>query len=283
MRNEPSVSVVIPTYNSEKTLAKCLEAVRNQTYENIEVIVVDSCSKDRTIEVAKNFDVRVIQTKWKLLGARYIGFKESNGDIILLLDSDQILERTAIERSVDMMNNGYDMICLGEHTYKPKTWIQKLFEADRKLVHKFADIHLDPLEGVLLARVYRRKILDKVFRNIPKVLFPIVVAHDHAIIYYEAYKISRKIYIIPNAVWHIEPSSVWETIKKNYRYGKTAYELVKTGYYQKLSKMKVRFRKGAFKDWKFGIQTYLLLVLKGIGYYAGYFLTKLKYSVRRRK
>ena len=274
MKNEPLVSAIIPTYNSEKTLVKCLESINNQTYRYIEVIVVDSYSEDGTVKVADSFGVKVAQTDWRLLGARYIGFEKSNGDIILLLDSDQILESTVIERAVKLFKNGYDMVCLEEYTFEPKGWIQKLFEADRRLIHKFTDIHLDPLEGVLLARVYRREILDKAFKNIPETLFPIVVAHDHAIIYYETYKSSQNVSIVSNAIWHIEPSSLWSLSKKNYRYGKSTYELQKTGYYRELLKRKVRFRKHASENWKLGLQSHLLLILKGIGYYAGYFLAK---------
>jgi glycosyltransferase involved in cell wall biosynthesis len=274
--NELLVSVVIPTYNSEKTLAKCLESIKNQTYKNVEIIVVDSYSKDKTIEIAKRFGVKVLQTDWKLLGARYLGFKKSIGDVILLLDSDQILERTAIKRAVKLLNIGYDMLCLEEHTFEPKGFIPRLFEADRKLVHKFADVYLDPLEGVLLARIYKREILDIAFKRIPKVLFPIVVAHDHAIIYYEAYKVSQNVGIVSNAVWHIEPNNLWSLVTKNYRYGKSTYELMKTGYYRELLKRKVRFRKYAFKDWRLGLQAQLLLVLKGIGYYIGYLIGRLK-------
>jgi glycosyltransferase involved in cell wall biosynthesis len=274
--NEPLVSVVIPTYNSEKTLVKCLESIKNQTYKNVEIIVVDSYSRDKTVEVAKSFGVKVLQTDWKLLGARYLGFKKSIGDIILLLDSDQILEKTAITRAVKLLNDGYDMLCLEEHTFEPKRWIPRLFEADRKLAHKFADVHLDPLEGVLMARIYKREILDIAFKRIPKALFPIVIAHDHAIIYYEAYKVSQKVGIVSNAVWHIEPNNLWDLIKKNYRYGRSAYELTKTGYYRELLKKKVRFRKHASKDWKLGLQAQLLLVLKGMGYYTGYLISRLR-------
>jgi len=46
MKDNPLVSVVIPTYNSEKTLAKCLESIKNQTYKNVELIVVDNYSRD---------------------------------------------------------------------------------------------------------------------------------------------------------------------------------------------------------------------------------------------
>jgi glycosyltransferase involved in cell wall biosynthesis len=281
MKDKPLVSIVIPTYNSEKTLAECLESIKNQTYKNVEIIVVDSYSRDETVKIAKSFDIKVLQTNWKLLGARYLGFKESVGNVILLLDSDQVLERTAVERAVKMLNDGYDMLCLEEHTFEPKRWVSKMFEADRKLIHKFADVHLDPLEGVLLARVYRREILDIAFRKIPEPLFPIVVAHDHAIIYYEAHKASQKVGIVPNAVWHIEPSNLWDLVKKNYRYGESAYELKKTGYYGELLRRKVRFRKHAFKDWKLGLQSYLLLILKGIGYYLGYFSAGLRFLVNK--
>jgi glycosyltransferase involved in cell wall biosynthesis len=274
--SEPLVSIIIPTYNSEKTLAKCLDSVKKQTYKNIETIVVDSYSKDDTIKIAKSFNVKVMQTSWKLLGSRYLGFKESAGHVILLLDSDQILEETTVERALKLLNNGYDMLCLEEHVFKPKGWLSKLFEADRRLVHKFANVHIDPLEGTLLARVYKREILDTAFRNIPKTLFPIVVAHDHAIIYYEAYEVSQKVGIVPNAVWHIEPNNLWSLATKNYRYGKSTYELMKTGYYRELLKRKVRFRKCAFKDWRLGLQAQLLLVLKGIGYYIGYLMGRLK-------
>lgn len=77
MKNNPLVSIIIPTYDSGKTLAKCLELIKDQTYESIEVIV--------TIE---GFNAKIIQTEWKLLGARYLGLKNSQGSFHLLLDSD---------------------------------------------------------------------------------------------------------------------------------------------------------------------------------------------------
>ena len=49
------VSVTIPTYNSEKTLRKTLMSVKNQSYKNIEIIIIDSNSKDKTIEIAKKY------------------------------------------------------------------------------------------------------------------------------------------------------------------------------------------------------------------------------------
>ena len=84
---EKLVSVNIPTYNSESTLEQCLKAVKNQTYKNIEIIIVDSYSKDRTLEIAKKFNAKVIMCKGKLLEARILGTEKSKGEYVLLLDS----------------------------------------------------------------------------------------------------------------------------------------------------------------------------------------------------
>ena len=55
------VSVVIPTYNSERTLEKCLKSIVDQTYKNIEIIIVDKFSEDKTVEIAKSYGARIIQ------------------------------------------------------------------------------------------------------------------------------------------------------------------------------------------------------------------------------
>jgi cellulose synthase/poly-beta-1,6-N-acetylglucosamine synthase-like glycosyltransferase len=143
----------------------------------------------------------------------------NNGEYVLLLDSDQILNHTAITRALEMCKK-YDMLCLEEHSYKPKTWVEWLFETDRCLVHNLANIHLDPLEGTLLARFYKRRDLEEAFDAIPKEKILTVAVYDHAIIDYEAYNISQKVGILPNALWHIELASLIELWKKNYRYGK---------------------------------------------------------------
>ena len=53
MMDSPLVSVIIPTKNSGKTLLQCLDSIKNQNYENIEIIVVDNYSTDNTLQIAK--------------------------------------------------------------------------------------------------------------------------------------------------------------------------------------------------------------------------------------
>lgn len=270
MDDKPLVSIVIPTRNSSPTLAECLRSVKQQDYPYLEIIVVDSNSRDNTQSIAEGFEATLKLVSGKLLEARYVGMLESKGAFILLLDSDQVLERSAIRRAVQLMER-YDMLCFEERAYECRNWVQRLFDADRRLVHSLKEYQLDPLEGTLLARFYRRDILRGAFEAIPKKLIPLVIAHDHAIIYYEACRISPIVGVLPNAIFHIEPPSLIDVWRKNYRYGKSTRDLERTGYYIELIRRKTRFRKGAFSKrmFSYGIQSSFLLFLKGIAYQAG--------------
>lgn len=100
MKNKPLVSIVIPTYNSEKTLAKCLEGIKNQSYKNIEVIIVDGLSTDTTIQIAKNYEIKIIQRPCNKPEARNIGIVNAKGIFILFLDSDMSLQSKVVEEAV---------------------------------------------------------------------------------------------------------------------------------------------------------------------------------------
>ncbi len=91
-----------------------------------------------------------------------------------------------------------------------------MFEADRGgwSIHNEAHIQLDAIYGTLLARFYKRSLLECAFEAIPKSLLPPVIAHDHASIYYEAWKLSDRVNILPNVVYHIEPATVLDLWKR---------------------------------------------------------------------
>src|SRR2546422_4165543 len=117
------VSVTIPTLNSAKTLAATLDSVSNQTYDRVELIIADSYSRDDSLRIAAEFGATVVKTRNKLLGARFDAYSQAKGRYVLLLDSDQILPTTALERCVAQTKD-YDMIALGELTFGPHTYIQ---------------------------------------------------------------------------------------------------------------------------------------------------------------
>jgi len=216
---------------------------------------------------------KVIFTKWKTLGARYRGFKASAGNFILMLDSDQILEKSAIERCVRLLlDQKYDMLCLEEMAYRSKTFIGKLYQADRRLVHHEFDIQKHPLYGSLQARFYNREILKKAYKNIPETLYPFVLLPEDSILYYEAWKHSTNVGMVPNAIYHIEIKSLNEFWEKNVRYGKSAKDLLESGYYTELLQKEIRIRKtGSKRLSKDKILSLLLILLKAPPYYYGLF------------
>lgn len=269
------VSIIIPTLNSETFLPICLEAIKEQTYKDIEIIIVDGGSTDATVTIAKKYHVaKVTLYKKALLGARSEGINFVNGEYVVLLDSDQVLEKTAVERAVNEMKI-YDMLVLDEDVYQVKTFVEKLFHEDRKVINTVKDT--SPFTGVMLPRFYKFTLIEKAFKKIPKNIIEKVGGQDHAIIYYEAWKISKKVGILPNAVFHIEPNSIRIIWKKFYKWGYTSVDAHFEGYEELLAK-KERFRTGLFKKGliKASFASIFLLLLKGVPYKTGYFIRKVK-------
>lgn len=105
MKN-PKVSVIIPTYNAERTLRQCLDSVMNQTYKNYEVIVVDNGSVDKTKEVIGEFQKKDGRIKYLFEArrgrgaARYAGEINAKGSVILTTDSDCIVPKNWIKEMI---------------------------------------------------------------------------------------------------------------------------------------------------------------------------------------
>lgn len=264
---------MIPTYNSERTIAHSILSVKRQTYDNIEVIVVDSYSKDRTVEIAKALGARVVRTKGALLWARYIGHLHTRGEYELLLDSDQILVRDAIERAVGEAKKGYDMLIMEEYSYRPRTLLQWLIYLDKRHVHRIRDLH--PLHGVLLARFYRRDLLDKAFKSIKQRLpLRTMFTHvplDHALIYYEAYRCGGRPGFLPDAIYHMESPTLGAFIRKAYRFGRLELDLAR--YYPELGLGKKTPRK--IYPHPDSLASITLWIIKAIPYSIGRLVNKL--------
>jgi glycosyltransferase involved in cell wall biosynthesis len=101
--NQPKVSIIIPVYNTEKTLARCVDSALAQTYKNCEVIIVDDGTPDGAGVIADDYatrhdNVRVIHKQNAgLAEARHSGVKEAKGEYIIHLDSDDELLPDAVE------------------------------------------------------------------------------------------------------------------------------------------------------------------------------------------
>ena len=99
------ISVIVPIYNTEKYLVECVESLRKQTYSNIEIILVDDGSTDASIEICDEFaekDSRVKVFHKKNEGvavARNFGIQQSNGQYVVIVDSDDV----AVDRMIEVL------------------------------------------------------------------------------------------------------------------------------------------------------------------------------------
>lgn len=107
----PKFSIIIPVYNVEKYLKKCLDSVFNQTYKEYEVIVVNDGTKDNSMDIVKDYNVKVINQKNQgLSAARNAGVKVATGDYLIFLDSDDYWEKNLLKELSKSLKNNPDLV-----------------------------------------------------------------------------------------------------------------------------------------------------------------------------
>ena len=101
LKRYPPVSIVVPAFNMEKTIAECIEALLDQDYPEKEIIVVDDGSTDRTEEIVSNYTVKLIRKEQGgVSSARNTGIEQSTGEILAFTDGDCIADRNWLKRLV---------------------------------------------------------------------------------------------------------------------------------------------------------------------------------------
>ena len=112
----PKVSVIIPAYNEEKYIGKCLDSLLKQTYKDMEIIVIDDGSKDKTLEILKEYEkkyrnIRILTQEHKGPGeARNLGARKAKGEILVLVDADMEFDKDYVKKLVEPIING---VCVG--------------------------------------------------------------------------------------------------------------------------------------------------------------------------
>ena len=109
MQPIPKVSIIIPSYNNEKYIADAISSALNQTYPNIEVIVVDDNSRDKTQKIVGSFTEDNLyyiknQSNLGVSIAKNVGIQKCTGDYIAFLDSDDMYEKNKIEEQMNVFN-----------------------------------------------------------------------------------------------------------------------------------------------------------------------------------
>ena len=220
---KPTVSIVIPTYNSAQTLSSCLNSVQKQIYHQLEVIVVDGFSSDETVALSKRFGAKVIQRKSNQAEARNLGVAHSTGEYVLFLDSDQILSPSVVEECVEKC-----VVEKAEMVRIPEVFIGKGYWSVCSAVWKN---HYEKVEQVYGGRTglmhgEPRFFVKSRLQELGAFYVKLVWGED-----YELYERLKRVHVkegfCSSVLYHAEAASLRQMFLKNLHYGKTMPNFLK--------------------------------------------------------
>ncbi len=171
--DEVLISVIVPAYNAQGTIVNCLKSIKEQTYQNYEVIIVDDGSSDETLKLCKDicsvdarFCVISIQNQG-VSNARNVGINNAHGKICCFVDSDDYVSELFLEKIIrpfremkcDLVVVGYDLIenekKIGSFSYGGSDRITKRDELIDGLVTT------GQFEGFLCNKAFKKSIIDE--------------------------------------------------------------------------------------------------------------------------
>lgn len=109
IKNKPLVSVIITTKNEERHIENCLKSIKNQSYKNIEIILVDNNSDDKTKSISLKYTKNVFNKGPERSVQRNFGVEKAKGEFILYLDADMILTKEVIKECVEIVTYNPDI------------------------------------------------------------------------------------------------------------------------------------------------------------------------------
>lgn len=169
----PKVTIIIPVYKTAEFLRKCLDSCINQTYQDIEIIIVIDGSPDDSYDIAKTYQERdnriqiINKVNEGLPKTRRVGFDASTGDYILHLDSDDYIENNTISVLLTAMLQEDAGMVIGGTIYedykgqKTTTWISKI--SGNHKTDYLNDIFSSNLQPNIWGRLIKREIFQPVF------------------------------------------------------------------------------------------------------------------------
>ncbi|EAH4874058.1 glycosyltransferase family 2 protein, partial [Campylobacter jejuni] len=222
------ISIILPTYNVEKYIARALESCINQTFKDIEIIVVDDCGNDKSIDIAKEYAskddrIKIIHNEenLKLLRARYEGAKVATSPYIMFLDSDDYLELNACEECIKILDMGgggkIDLLCFEAFITNAKKSIKKLNIKQGKYNNKEFTMQILKTKNpfwTMWAKIIKKDIYLKAFNmlNLKKEI-KINMAED-ALLYYPLTILSNEIFYLTQPLYtqHVNSNSITNNI-----------------------------------------------------------------------
>lgn len=163
------VSVIVPVYNDEKHITRCIDSIVNQSYQNIQIVIVNDGSTDSTVDilndyVSHNKSIQIFNYKNSgTFKSRMNGVENSTGDVILFIDSDDYLETNAIEFLVGKMNETDADMVIGNHNIHKNniiTLVENQIPTNTESQSVIQYLLLSKLTGYIWGRLIKRHLLE---------------------------------------------------------------------------------------------------------------------------
>ena len=201
MEIKSKISIIVTTYNSGKLLQACLNSIKNQTFKNFEVIIVDEDSTDNTQEIVRKYGYKLIVKGKERCQKRNIGAENSRADYLIFIDSDMELSPKLLEECLNYLSSE-TLIMIPEISFGIGFWAKcKAFE---RAMYVGGDI----AQGV---RVYPKKVFLKAHGFDEKML-----GIEDLDLFYRIKKQNKKIKVaeIKSFIYHNEGKLTYSQIIK---------------------------------------------------------------------
>lgn len=171
--NKKTISIIIPLYNSERTIQHCIESVLNQTYRNFEIIIIDDESSDNSKKICsklatQNNQIKIISQKNKgPSSARNLGLANCNGEYLFFIDSDDYIEKDCLEKLIVKIEEDASDICIcGYNIVNGNNKKRININNDNNLL--FSELIFDGkanIFGYTWGKLVRKNLIDRKFKN----------------------------------------------------------------------------------------------------------------------
>ena len=198
MKNDFLVSVVVPVYNIRDYIEKCLKSIVSQSYDNLEIVVVDDGSTDGSGKLCDEFAkkdkrVRVFHKKnGGLSDARNFGIKKSQGEIVALVDGDDYVDADYIKAMYEVMvKDDSDIVVCGFDNNIPSSFVVSGEEATKKLL-----VEQENIEIVAWNKLYKKELFEK------GIEYPVGEKHEDALTTYKLFAEAKKVSYVSKSLYH---------------------------------------------------------------------------------
>ena len=193
---KPLVSIIVPVYNVKDYLGKCLESLARQSYEQIEIIVIDDGSTDGSGEICDEFArsdkrVKVFHKKnGGLSSARNYGIRKARGEHVCLVDSDDWVKKDFVAKMVEVaLSDSVDVAVCGYNTSVPERRVISGEEATVRLL-----VGQENMEIIAWNKMYRRSLFDDVS-------YPEGENYEDTLTTYKLLSKARKVAYVPESLY----------------------------------------------------------------------------------